>query len=126
MAYELLIWRSENISEDEWIAAVSAVNNVRIDESSNVAKNPKTGEVIEIQGMPTDASVKFKNGGFLGLGVKETWVHYFRFSTKHGFAIFPYSSELDSSDNPVRIVASDLAKKLNAKIIGEEDEIYDW
>jgi hypothetical protein len=124
MAYELMIWREDNISTDEWVDAISAVKNVKIDSSKTVAKNPNTGAVIEIEGKSTDASIKYSKGRFFWQ--KETWVHSFRFSSKFGFAKFPYSEELDLPDNQLRIVASQLAKILNAKIIGEGDELYDW
>jgi hypothetical protein len=34
--------------------------------------------------------------------------------------------EFENSENPVRIVIAKLAKSLNAKIVGDEGEEYEW
>ncbi len=124
MAYELLIWKDEGISLDEWEQAVNNCSLTKIDPSDVHGVNPKTGEVITIGGDIGDAAVRFSKSGLLGVGGKVTWRKVFRFKSTYGS--FNYSESMESPQNPIRIAAVELAKLLGARILGEGDEEYNW
>ena len=124
MAYELLIWKDEGISLEEWEQAVNNCPLTKIDCSDIQGVNPRTGEVIVVGGKKGDAAVKFSEGGFLGIGAKVTWEKVFRFASSYGS--FNYSESMELPDNQVRIAAAELAKLLGARILGEGDEEYNW
>lgn len=125
MAYELHIERHERkISLEEWLSVLQTVAGVRQRTDDTVAINPKTGEEIRIDRNDGDAEVLFTSGGFLGLGRREEWCTVFYFF--NGKASFKAVRDIESSKNPVRRAAAQLAAALNAKIVGDEGEQYDW
>ena len=125
MAYSLHIERENNpITLDEWIDAVSKVQGAKIDSSKSVGINPKTGQEISISGNPGDVSILFVSKGFLCFSKSKEWVKSISFFD--GIASFKATEEIDSPDNPVRIVASKLSILLSAHIRGDEGETYDW
>ncbi len=125
MAYELHIEREEqDISLDEWLEALQSVPNVREKVGDTVAVNPRTGEEIRIGPNDGDAEALIVRGGFFGIGRREEWITAFRFF--EGKASFKATSDLDSPKSSLRIAAAQLAAALNATIVGDEGEEYDW
>jgi hypothetical protein len=125
MAYSLYIERNNSeITLDEWIAAINQISSVRLDNDDSTAKNPKTDEKITIRGNAGDASILFESSGFIGFGKKSEWVKVFSF--RRGKASFNSSHDIESPKNPTHIAAAALAKYLNAQIVGDEGETYEW
>ena len=122
MAYELHIQilpiKRDNkvpISLEDWKSAVLATREVRLCSSgtSNVT-NPQTGEIITIQKREGEAEVYFPK--------QDTWIAAFRWS--RGAIHFNARFNADESSNPVWIVATALAEKLEASIQGDEGQTY--
>lgn len=113
MAYDLHIERHSPISIDEWLAAVEATENVKIDGSDFIATNATTDAVIQIPNSPETAAVWFPES--------EEWIKVFGF--KHGKVTFNARS-WDSENSPIRNAAFALADKLNAEIFGDDGEKY--
>ena len=124
MAYALHIKRDSPILLSEWQDAISSIDGVKIDNSDIEAKNPNTGELITISANEGDVLVLFKSKGFLGLFNKFSWEHAISFS--NGRASFKATEDIDSIDNPVHKAVAKISAKLNAQIIGDEGEIYQW
>ncbi|MES9993414.1 MAG: hypothetical protein ABW098_15800 [Candidatus Thiodiazotropha sp.] len=126
MAYSLHIERTDSeITLDEWLSAVAVIQGVRPRSSDYVAVNPSTGEKIVMERSNGDLEIArtTKNWGGL-LGEREVWEPAFFFSNGRGS--FPASFDLDNIDEPVRVVAIKLAQALNAQIVGDEGEEYQW
>ncbi|KNC68424.1 hypothetical protein [Pseudoalteromonas ardens] len=124
MAYELMIWKDEGITLEDWLEAVDKCELTKPDTAGIELRNPSNGEKVSIQGAHGDVAVKFTEKGFLGLLNKTSWHTSFFF--RHSYGAFVYTDSLELPENPVRIAAVKLAKLLDAKIIGEEDEEYHW
>jgi hypothetical protein len=125
MAYELHIEKkSGEISFNEWIDAVLQIDGAALDGNPSVGKNPKTGEIITSGGNPNNVAVRFIKPKLFGLSKKEEWVTciYYR----KGRASFKATEDIDDIDNPIRIVATSIAKLTGAKVVGDEGELYDW
>jgi hypothetical protein len=126
MAYAFHIERKGNeISIEEWITVVEKLDGVRLSEAGLAFTNRKTGEVISIPSNVGDVDVLFHTRGLFGLGAKSEWRTCIRFSSGKG-SFSGAQVDIESPDNPVRIAAVKLAKILNAKIAGDEGEIYEW
>jgi hypothetical protein len=126
MTYSLHIERTDSeITLDEWLSAAATIQGIRPRSSDYIAVNPSTGEKINIQRSDGDLEVirMTKRWGGL-LGKREAWEPAFFFS--NGRASFPASPELDNIEEPVRVAATELAKVLRAKIIGDDGEEYIW
>lgn len=113
MAYELHIKRTPAITIEEWLNAVKEIDGVKIDESDSVGINPKTKEVIKISGSAETASLWFPN--------LEQWIKVFRF--RRGKTSFK-AIDWDDLSLPLRSKAFELARKLNAEILGDNGEKY--
>lgn len=126
MAYALHIERPHSeLTLDEWVAAVKRQNELKLLAEEKVEmQNPKTKEAISISTGPGDVAVLFQPKGFLGFGLTKEWSTSIRFSK--GKATFSATRDIELPTNPLRIAVSKLAKDLNAKIVGDEGEIYDW
>lgn len=125
MAYSLHIQSSsDSIELSDWIEAVTSTKGARLNSSGVTAVNPDTGEEIMITGNEGDVEVLFNTGGFLGFGKSSSWEVCINFV--EGKASFNATENIESAGNPVRIVASVLAKKLSAQIVGDEGETYNW
>ena len=125
MAYGLHIKRHEReISLEEWLSALESVAGVRQKTEDTVAINPKTGEEIRIGRNDGDAEVLFTTSGFLGFGRREEWCPACQFF--NGRASFKATRDSESPKSPVRRAAAQLAAALDAKIVGDEGELYDW
>lgn len=125
MAYELHIRRQDReLSLEEWCSAVSASESVRLTNEDAVAVNPTTGEEIRIPSAKGDAEVLFVRPRFLWFGQQRSWELSFRFS--HGRATFRATKNIESPKDAVHRAAVHLARALDATIVGDEGEVYDW
>jgi len=125
LSYALHIERAGNpIEMEEWVAAVESIPSACLGTPTAGANNPKTDEIFEIVGRYGDVSVRFENNGFLGFGKKSHWVPCF--SLYSGKASFRSPDNMHDAKKPVRQVAKKLAELLNAQIVGDDGEIYDW
>jgi len=126
MAYCLHIERQDNqISLDEWCEAVSKIPNVRLQQDDNVAINPATGASVTVEKSDGDVEV-ICPVGFIGrlLGKTPTWMHAITFFEGRG--TFRATEEIEKPNNPIRSAAALIAKELNASIVGDEGEDYEW
>lgn len=124
MAYELHIEReSGKISLAEWVDAVMSIEGVVLEGSPQIAKNPKTGEVITIGGNPNNLSVRFEKSKLFGFKKEEVWITCIFF--RNGYASFNATNDTSFGHERMKEVVSLLAKKLNAQIIGDNGEKYD-
>jgi len=113
MGYELQIRRDSGIPIGEWKQAVSSIPGIRLDDAPTSITNPKTGQTVSIGGSDGDVAVLMD-------GEWKRVFHYFEgaISFKSG----PVS--LQDSDDPVARAAFALAKKLSAKLVGDNGEQY--
>ncbi len=126
MAYALHIERPHSeLTLDEWVAAVKRQNELKLlAEEKLEMQNPRTREVVAISTGPGDVAVLFQSKGFLGFGRTKEWHTCIQFSK--GKATFSATPDIELPTNPLRVAVSKLAKELNAKIVGDEGEIYEW
>ena len=113
MGYEIHIEREPAFTLAEWETAVQSTQGMRLDASGASATNPKTGQVIKVRGKKGDAQV------FVG----ERWLPVFRWN--NGEVSFRAGPDFDKLDNPIWQIARELAKKLNAQVVGDEGEEYE-
>ena len=113
MAYSLQIERSEPITIDEVLAVVETAGDLRIEESDIVSINPATEAEIRILGAKTDIALWFSE--------VEEWIKVFYF--RRNRIVFK-ANDWDSPKSPVRDKAYELARKLNAEIVGDNGEKY--
>ena len=126
MAYALHIERPHSeLTLDEWVAAVKRQNELKLLAEEKVEmQNPKTREAISISTGPGDVAVLFQSRGFFGFGRTKEWRTCIRFSK--GKATFFATPDIELHTDPLRVAVSKLARELNAKIVGDEGEIYEW
>lgn len=125
MAYELHIEREKApIGLVEWESAVAAIDGARINSENSEVVNPSEGISISVGGNYGDVDIRFRLGGFLGIGGREVWKKVIRF--QNGRASFKATADIDKTKSPVRKVAAALAKALSARIVGDEGEVYRW
>lgn len=115
MGYELHLERDPPITLNEWKAAVSKAAHVRLNSGGTHIINPKTHETISIPGIDGDAEIDTGNG----------WRVHFRWSDTGSIA-FPYSDEFNHPDSLIRQTVKSLASALDAQVIGDEGEAYDF
>ncbi len=102
--YSLLIEREQKISELEWLTICEKDNSLTVQDTF-VTKNPKTGELIEID---TPHSCVW---------ITPVLKKKFYFTFSNGTVSFSY-------DKATVKKAKKIAALLNAKIIGDEGEEY--
>lgn len=102
------------ISIEAWKTTLNMTEGVRVAGKEVAVKNPVTGEAIAVRGNEGDIEISPPSG--LGAYI----------SFRRGRASFHMRDEFENSENPVRIVIAKLAKSLNAKIVGDEGEEYEW
>ncbi|MCX4030296.1 hypothetical protein H0A36_26885 [Endozoicomonas sp. SM1973] len=125
MAYTLQIKRQETpITLKEWIHAVEATEGAKINESAISIINPHTGETISIAGHPGDTHVLLKPAEDRGDIHKSEWVHCFSYF--QGTASFKVTWDTHDISHPVRTIAAALAHALQAQIIDDDGEVYNW
>jgi hypothetical protein len=115
MSYTIQIKRAEPISLAEWSEVVRSRTDLRFREEDHVARNPQTGAVITIARAEGEAD----------LHVGDAWLPCFRWRGRQGTIAFNAPGDFDEPESPVRRVALELAKQLNARLVGEEGEEYD-
>jgi hypothetical protein len=105
----------EPIEVREWVAAVSASDGVRLASSDVTASNSVSGENIVIKSDGADAELHDEQ--------RNAWLPVFRWS-KRGSVSFNAPSDFDEATSRVRMVAGELARNLNAELVGDEGEFY--
>lgn len=113
MAYEIRIKRQPALSLEEWTKAISRFKYVRLNASGTSIRNPHTGEVITIAGRRGDAEVF----------VAGKWRLFFRW--QNGTVVFKPHRSFNEPKDKITFIAKRLAQILNAKLVGDEGEIYD-
>jgi hypothetical protein len=122
MAYEIHIERRGvdsrrlPISLSEWCAVVERTDGVRMAEGDVRATNPKTGELIGIKNGGGDAEAFFPDNG--------AWLRAFRWSPS-GRISFRAPRDFEIPTSAIRLIAQVLAHSLDARLVGDEGEIYD-
>jgi hypothetical protein len=104
------------ISLSEWRAAVSRVDGVRMADGDYHITNPKIDERITLRNAGGDAEVFFPDDG--------AWLRAFRWSPE-GRISFRAPRDFLSPTCFIRRLAAELARELDAQLIGDEGEIYD-
>jgi hypothetical protein len=79
------------------------------------ATNPRTGEVIGISNSGGDAEVFFPDNA--------AWSRVFRWSAS-GIS-FRACQDFELPASAIRLVAAELARGLDAQLVGDEGEFYD-
>lgn len=128
MAYELhLVKRGgRSVSEREWIAAVEAVPDVRRAAGKpQVVENPTTGQKISMSRPTLDAEILFPDGPEWG-PIAGQWVPVFRWSPRRGRISVNARFDPDDAQDPVRRAMAQLAKQLDAEIVGDDGEKYNF
>lgn len=103
------------ITLDEWLEAVEATPGIRLADGPLQLRNPQTSEIITVENAGGDVDVYLEG--------ENTWVRVF-FWTPIGRASFRATKETEHPDSEIRRAARALAKKLDADIVGDEDETY--
>jgi hypothetical protein len=121
MGYSIHIRRRDAGAQDsaialsEWRAVVERTEGIRMAEGDYQITNPKTGELIRIRNRGGDAEVFFSR--------EATWRRVFRWSEGH--ISFAAPRDFDLPTCFIRRLAADLARALDARLVGEEGETYD-
>jgi len=103
------------IALSDWRVAVECTDGVRMAEEDYQIANPKTGELIRIRNRGGDAEILFPDEG--------AWRRVFWwFEGRISFGA-PRDFELPTCF--IRRAATDLARALGARLIGDDGEIYD-
>ena len=105
----------EAIGESEWSAAIEANHILRFRVEDFSVRNPQTGELISIKTSGYDAELFCQE--------TEEWIPTF-FWSPAGIISFGASDDFGDREAPLRLVASALARSLNASLRGDEGEIY--
>jgi hypothetical protein len=104
------------IALTEWKAAVETVKEVRLASGDYVIINPSTGEEIRFPNSGGDAEVFFP--------AESKWIRVYRWH--NGDISFRGLPSFNDPDDPVRMATFLLAISLNARIVGDDGEIYDY
>ena len=121
MAYEIYIERRDGngqfvaIATEEWIDAVASTDGVRLMQGDADIANPKTGEIITVKTDNGDAELFYE--------ADNAWRPTFRWSER-GRANFKPAADFDNPDSRQRRIAIELARKLEASLIGDEGQLY--
>ena len=113
VSYTIYIEREPPITLAEWIDLARARAYLRLREEDHSLQNPRTGEVITIGRIEGETELR----------VGDTWVPCFRWR-RSGTIAFDAPRDFDESASPVRRVALELARSLNARLVGQEGEEY--
>ncbi|TCI01062.1 hypothetical protein EZV61_19355 [Corallincola luteus] len=125
MGYALHIELEDSAIElEQWISVIDAIEGARINSVGTKAVNLAKGEEISISANPGDVEVEFTTSKFFGLKKQSRWEFCIWFNS--GRVSFNATDDIDSPANPVHRVASQAARLLSAKIIGDEGEVYAW
>jgi hypothetical protein len=126
MAYCLHIERDEQqISLEEWVTAVSSTEGARLQRNDTVAVNPVTDERIVLRHREGDVEIEHpEQAQRKECGTMSNWISAIGFYNGRG--TFRAGPAVDDPDCPVRRVARDIARALDARIVGDEGELYEW
>ena len=120
MSYEIRIERyddegepGEPITLEEWKAAVAEFDNLRV-MTEPFPIYDSEGEI---------AFYHEAKDGDLAILIGTEWLPAMKWD--YGSACFLPSGDFGDPDDPLRATVSALARKLNAKLVGENDEFYD-
>ena len=113
-----------SISESELLKAVELITSIRVCENSTVAKNPITGEVIEISNGDVSLQIAFEEPRLFGLLKKVNWITCLNYY--NGRVSFKATKDIEIETSPLRIAVRQLADVFSAKIVGDEGEEYHW
>ena len=122
MAYAIHIKRrapdaqSLPLELSEWRAAVARTDGVRMAEGDHRITNPKTGEIIQLRNNGGDAEVFFAGDA--------SWRRVFRWSPPDRIS-FVAPRDFETPTSAIRRLALQLARDLDAVLVGDEGEIYD-
>jgi hypothetical protein len=126
MAYSLYIERKNSpITHEEWKSAIMNTYGVRFTTASSATvHNPQRGEVISLDVDQMDVEVLFESSRFFGFQRKIEWIHCLSFSNGRG--IFKATLDVMNQSNSLHKVVLHISKDLDAEIIGDEGEVYEW
>jgi hypothetical protein len=113
MSYTIRFRREPSITLREWKVAVDGISGLRLDSSGSSAVNPKTGVKVFVLG--TDGDTKINIDG--------KWHTCFLWSESEG-PNFRAPSDFGNINCLTRRIATKLADKLGATLVGEGDLEY--
>jgi len=122
MAYSIHIERRtpdgqrSPIELSEWRAVVARTDGVRLVEGNFQATNPRTYEIITLRNDGGDAEI------FSATDAR--WQPGFSWS-RSGRISFPAPRDFEEPTSAVRRLALELARDLDARLVGDEGEVYD-
>jgi hypothetical protein len=121
MGYDIHIRRrgagppDSHIALSEWRAVVECTGGVRMAEGDYQITNPVTGERIRIRNRGGDAEVFFPD--------EAAWRRVFHWFD--GRISFRAGLDFEVPTSLMRRLAGELARELDAQLVGDEGEIYD-
>ena len=117
MGYEVHIERTDGTLIDlgDWTNSVEDIEHVRRNDASPIIANPATGERFS-------SSQQHGNADIFDLE-NQVWISGFRWF--EGRVSTRASHDFDSFESHQRSVMRALAMSLNARIVGDEGEVYD-
>jgi hypothetical protein len=131
MSYELHIVRFDSdgnevpIPLEEWQDVIAADRRLRPMQPVTVT-NPQTGETIQMAGGKMgDADCRVPLVGFLSFLLPGEWQPLFRWSSP-GSIVFKGVPILSFPITGMKGFLRKLARSLDARIVGDEGEPYDW
>jgi hypothetical protein len=104
------------ITLTEWCEAVKRTTGVRVANGDLAATNQMTGEVIAVRNAGGDAEVFFPEDA--------VWRWVFRWSPS-GRISFRAPDDFSVPTSKIRLLVADLARDLDATLVGDEGEVYD-
>ncbi|TXI93390.1 MAG: hypothetical protein E6Q34_05575 [Burkholderiaceae bacterium] len=114
MAYSLHIESTKGpIPLEAWKKAVDTIEGARYVEAERLVTNPFSGERILVKGNEGDIEISTSS---FSVGI----------SFRRGRVTFSNRKEFDDPLNSIRLALAKLAAILDAKVIGDEGEIYEW
>jgi len=115
VAYSLHIENTQGpIPLEAWKKAVDTIEGARYVEAESLVTNPFSGEKILVKGNEGDIEISTSSSFSVGI------------SFRRGRATFSNREEFDDPLNSIRLALAKLAAILDAKVIGDEGEIYEW
>ena len=123
MAYSLTIERPDNpITLDEWRAAIDSTEGIRLATSdTHTTQSPATGAVIGLKAVEGDAEIFDQEDGQWHWAV--TW-HARRGTASFNARIVGRATSFNDLSDSIWTCLSTVAKKLTARIRGEEGEVF--
>jgi hypothetical protein len=114
VGYTIRLERASPVLLEEWKAAVTAREDLRLQKSRASITNPKTGEVIELGFAEGDTEIR----------IGAAWQPCFRWRAS-GTAVFDAPGDFEDRRSAVRSAAHGLAESLGCRVVGEDGEEYE-